>query len=124
MHSQKSYKRLVEDLYEEEKPFESTRANTLENFSEELAILCKMIAHCLVLDSSEILYKYAINLIRENPRRLSNHEDINSYISAFIDKYEASTSISERAYLWQLINELKIISGGDAPTEKISYVSS
>jgi hypothetical protein len=123
MNSQKSYKRLVDDLYEQEKPFEAVRENTLDNFNKELVIICKMIAHCLVLDSSEILYKYAIDLIRENPRRLSNYEDMNSYISAFQDKYESSTSISEKAYLWQLINELKIISGGDASTEQFSSVA-
>lgn len=123
MNSQKSYRRLVEDFYEKEKPFECTRANTLENFSEELVILSKMIAHCLVLDSSEILYKYAINMIRENPRRLSNYEDMSSYVSAFLDKYESSKSISEKAYLWQLVNELKIIAGGDAPTEETSSVA-
>ncbi|MFG6100485.1 hypothetical protein SPB21_34930 [Leptothoe sp. ISB3NOV94-8A] len=109
MQSRIEYENVVHQMYEEEKPFERHRPATVEDFEEELKILGEMVAHCIVLESSKILDMYAIFKIRENPRILASHHNMEAYISAFDEKRVASTSDGEKLYLQQLIDELRLI---------------
>lgn len=118
MNAKKNYRSLVDSLYSEIQPFETkpseeSRPDTEDAFIEELKILAEMIGHCVILGDSQILYKYAIKPIRKNPRVLSTPNHIESYISAFSEKYENAKSDSEKFYLGQLVSELKLIDAGN-----------
>ena len=106
---QKDYRELVKTLYDSTKPFEEARPETQSSFTEELRLLGEMIAHCMVIGDTEILYTYAINLIKEKPARLSSFRNMDSYIDALNDKYKASQYDGEKIYLSYLISELQIV---------------
>lgn len=112
--SQEYYKSLVQDFYSETEPFEEPSPETEESFAEELRVIAEMIAHCVVIGDSDILYTYAIEPIKADPTKLSSFNNINWYLDAFNDKYQNSQSDSEKVYLWSVINELEIIAGGSA----------
>ncbi|MBD2234944.1 hypothetical protein [Phormidium tenue] len=112
--SQKNYKSLVQDFYRKTEPFEEHRPETEESFAEELRLIAEMIAHCIVIGDSDVLYTYAIEPIKADPTRLSSFNNISWYLEAFKDKYRNSQSDSEKVYLWSVINELKIIAVGSA----------
>ena len=114
MRAQGNYRDLVHQLYTNTQPFGFARPKTLECFEVELKILAEMIGHCIILDSSEILYMYAIRPIQMNPNILASSHNINAYINVFSEKFSISHSMSEKIYLAQLINELKLISNGDS----------
>jgi hypothetical protein len=113
MQTQSDYRSLVHQLYQMTQPFSKSRPQTEESFKEELRILAEMIGHCVVLDSSEILYTYAIYPIKKNPGILASSYNLQAYIEAFSNKYRSSESDSEKLYIRHFINEIKLINGED-----------
>ncbi|MEA5446999.1 hypothetical protein VB780_00350 [Leptolyngbya sp. CCNP1308] len=109
MQTRQQYKNLVNSFYSQNPPFGKARERGKENFAQELEIFVEIIAHCLVIGDSDILYLYVVNPLRKTPGILSRHDKIDMYMKAIRKKFNSTKSESERFYLAKLAKELNII---------------
>ena len=132
MQDQSNYQRDVHRLYETMQPFgRKPRDRTQKSLEQELSILLKMVGHCIVLDSPSILYQYAIEPIRNNPRMLSHFDDMEMYITPFTNRYKQlekksdPSRYSERLFLGKLVSELQLVANGSiySSANQASYPS-
>ena len=105
------YKSLLSEFYKQKPPFIQGRDINEENFTDDLNQYLQMIAHSLIIGNSDILYEYGIKPIEEDVKVLVCHDDLSIYIQAFQDKFDDSTSDSEKFYLAMLIRAIRTANG-------------
>lgn len=115
MQNREEYKNLLRELYTLQPPFKKGRPRDRKNFEYELKQYMDMIANCLIIGDSDILYQFGIAPVEKDVTVLVGHSDLDMYISAFSKRFDGSNSDGEKFYLAMLIRALRAIKG-----EKIS----